>query len=375
MKKLRINLKGWFHLPLKKLDWYIIGKFIGTYIFSIFLILTIVVVFDVNDKMDNFMEHDAPLKSIIFEYYLNFIPYFANLFSPLFVFISVIFFTSKLADNSEIIAMQSCGMSFNRMIIPYFVSATLIAALTYGLGAFIIPQGNRIRLDFQDKYVKKNRTEYAMNLQLEVDTGVIAYIERYESYAQTGYNFSLDKFDGKELVSHLTATSIQYDSVTPGKWILRNYTLRDMDGLREKVTRGSEIDSIIDMTPEDFLIIKGQQETMSSKKLAHYIDKQRTRGVGNLKVFEIEYYRRIAVSFAAYILTLIGLSLSSRKVKGGMGLQLGIGLALSFTYILFQGVSSTFSVSGNIPPMLAVWLPNILFSFIALYLYFFKAPR
>ena len=375
MKKLKINLKGRFHLPLKKLDWYIIGKFIGTYIFSIFLILTIVVVFDVNDKMDNFMEHDAPLKNIVFDYYLNFIPYFANLFSPLFVFISVIFFTSKLADDSEIIAMQSCGMSFNRLIRPYFVSATLIAILTYALGAFVIPQGNRIRLDFQDKYVKKNRTEYAMNLQLEVNTGVIAYIERYESYAQTGYNFSLDKFDGKDLVSRLTASSIQYDSVTPGKWILRNYTRRDMDGLREKVTSGSEIDSIIDMTPEDFLVMKGQQETMSSAKLARYIDKQRTRGVGNLKVFEIEYYRRIAVSFAAFILTLIGLSLSSRKVKGGMGLQLGIGLVLSFTYILFQGVSSTFSISGNIPPMLAVWLPNILFSFIALYLYFFKAPR
>ncbi len=362
-------------MPLKKLDWYIIRKFLGSYVFSIALILTIVVVFDVNDKMDNFMDHDAPLKKIVFEYYVNFIPYFANLFSPLFVFISVIFFTSKLADNSEIIAMQSCGMSFNRLIRPYFVSAAIIAVVGYGLSAYIIPHGNKIKLDFEDRYVKKKKSEYVMNIQLEVDTGVIAYIERYESYTKTGYNFSLDRFKGKQLVSHLTASSIQYDSLAPNRWVIRNYTIRHLDGVKEKMVRGMELDSIIDMSPEDFLIMKGQQETMSSPELSHYIDKQRQRGVGNLKIYEIEYYRRIAMSFASFILTMIGLSLSSRKVKGGMGLNLGIGLALSFSYILFQGISSTFSISGNIPPMLAVWLPNILFSLIALYLYFYKAPR
>lgn len=362
-------------LPLKKLDWYIIRKFLGSYVFSIALILTIVVVFDVNDKIDNFMDHDAPLKKIILDYYVNFVPYFANLFSPLFVFISVIFFTSKLADNSEIIAMQSCGMSFNRLMRPYFVSAALIAMLGYGLSAYIIPHGNQVRLDFEDRYVKKKKLDYVLNIQLEVDTGVIAYIERYESYTKTGYNFSLDRFKGKQLVSHLTASTIQYDSVRPGNWTVRNYTLRDMDGLEEKMTRGFEMDTVIAMTPVDFLIMKGQQETMSSPELASYIEKQRQRGVGNLKVYEIEYYRRIATSFAAFILTVIGLSLSSRRIKGGMGLNLGIGLVLSFSYILFQGISSTFSVSGNVPPLLAVWIPNFIFSFIALYLYLYKAPR
>lgn len=362
-------------LPLKKLDWYIIRKFLGAYVFSIALILTIVVVIDVNDKLDNFMDHDAPLKNIVLDYYVNFIPYFANLFSPLFVFISVIFFTSKLADNSEIIAMQSCGMSFNRLMRPYLVSAALIAMLGYGLSAYIIPHGNQVRLDFEDQYVKKKKLDYVLNIQLEVDTGVIAYIERYESYAKTGYNFSLDRFKGKQLVSHLTATTIRYDSVRPGHWIVRNYTLREMDGLKEKMTRGVEMDTVIAMTPVDFLIMKGQQETMSSPDLATYIEKQRQRGVGNLKVYEIEYYRRIATSFAAFILTVIGLSLSSRRIKGGMGLNLGIGLVLSFSYILFQGISSTFSISGNVPPILAVWIPNIIFSFIALYIYLYKAPR
>ncbi len=362
-------------IPLKKLDWYIIRKFLGSYVFSIVLILAIVVVFDVNDKLDNFMERDAPLDKIIFDYYVNFVPYFANLFSPLFVFISVIFFTSKLADNSEIIAMQSCGMSFNRLMRPYFISATVIAMAGYALSAYIIPHGNQVRLDFEDRYVKQKKLNVVYNIQLEVDSGVIAYLERYDTYARMGYNFSLDRFEGKQLVSHLTAPTIQYDTLRPSRWIVRNYTLRDMDGLQEKMTRGFELDTMIAMTPIDFLIMKGQQETMSSPDLVNYIQKQRQRGVGNLKIYEIEYYRRIASSFAAFILTVIGLSLSSRKIKGGMGMNLGIGLALSFSYILFQGISSTFSVSGNIPPIVAVWIPNFIFSFIALYLYLYKAPR
>ncbi len=363
-------------IPLKKLDWYIIRKFLGTYVFSILLILAIVIVFDINEKIDNFMDHDAPLKKIIFDYYVNLVPYYANMFSSLFVFISVIFFTSKLADDSEIIAMQSCGMSFNRLMRPYFISAAVIALSGYMLGAYITPHSNKIKLDFEDQYVKRKKLEYVMNIQLEVDTGVIAYIERYENRTRTGYNFSLDKFKGKQLISHLTASSVEYDSTKArSMWKIRNYTLRNMDGRNEKLTRGYEVDSFIDMSPQDFLIMKGQQETMSSPELSYYIERQRQRGVGNLKSYEIEFHKRIAMSFAAFILVVIGLSLSARKIKGGMGMNIGIGLALSFSYLLFQGISSAFSVSGSIPPFVAVWLPNIVFSLIALYLYLYKAPR
>ncbi len=363
-------------LHLKRLDTYLIKKFIVSYIFSIALIITIVVVFDINEKIDNFMDHDAPVDKIITEYYLNYIPYIVNMFSPLFVFISVIFFTSNLADNSEIIAMQSCGMSFNRLIRPYFISATLIALLNFALGTYIIPQGNKQRIDFEDQYVKKKKSEYVTNIQLQVDDGVVAYIERYESSRKTGYNFSLDRFKGKQLVSRLTAVSIKYDDEKENLWHIRDYTLRHIgQGEDERITRGVLIDSLIDMSPEDFLLLKGQQETMTSPQLLEYIEKQTRRGVGNLKVFEIEYHKRIAASFASFILTLIGLSLSSRKIKGGMGMNLGIGLALSFSYILFQSLSATFSASGSMPSWLAVWLPNIVFSFIALYLYIYKAPR
>ena len=359
---------------IRKMDWYIIKKFLGTYFFAIALIISIAVVFDVNEWIDNFINNKAPVKAIIFDYYANFIPYFSNLFSPLFVFISVIFFTSKLAENSEIIAMMSTGMSFRRLLRPYMISAAIIAVLTYGMGAYVIPKGNVTRLNFEDKYKKKKKTEYVRNVQVEVDSGVIAYMERYENYNKTAYRFSLDKFVDKKLVSHLTAKSATYDTTTVNKWTLKNYMIREMDGMKETITKGERLDSIIKMEPQDFLIMKGQQETMTSSELSAYIERQRRRGFANIKEFEIEYHKRIAMSFASFILTIIGVSLSSRKVKGGMGMYLGAGLALSFSYILFQTVSATFAVNGNASPFLAVWVPNIVYTFIAIYLYR-RAPR
>lgn len=359
---------------LKRLDRYIIVKFLGTYFFAIALIISIAVVFDVNENIDRFINNKAPLKAIVFDYYLNFIPYYTNLFSPLFVFIAVIFFTSKLAENSEIIAMFSTGMSFKRLMVPYMISAAIISAVTFVLGTEVIPTGSVTRLRFEELYKKKKSADYARNIQLEVDTGVVAYMERYENYNKTGYRFSLDKFEDHKLVSHLTARRVTYDTASYHKWIIRDYMIREMRGMKEVITRGERLDSIIKMEPQDFLITRGQQETMTSPQLREYIRKQKQRGFANIKEFEVEYHRRIAMSFAAFILTAIGLSLSSRKVKGGMGLHLGIGLALSFSYILFQTISATFAINGNMPPAIAVWIPNILYLFIAIYLYH-KAPK
>ena len=359
---------------VRRMDRYIIGKFLGTYFFAIALIISISVVFDINEHIDKFITNEAPISAIIFDYYLNFIPYFSNLFSPLFVFIAVIFFTSKMAENSEIIAMMSTGMSFRRMLRPYMISAAIIAALTYGLGAYVIPKGNVSRVAFENKYKRKKKPEYVRNVQLEVDNGVIAYMERYEGYNKTAYRFSLDKFVDKKLVSHLTARSATYDTTSVHKWTLKNYTIRELNGMRETITKGERLDTIIAMEPQDFLITKGQQQTMTSAELDEYIAKQKKRGFANIKEFQIEYHQRIAMSFAAFILTVIGVSLSARKVKGGIGLYLGIGLALSFSYILFQTISSTFAVNGNTPPFIAVWIPNILYTFIAIYLYR-KAPK
>ena len=359
---------------LRRLDAYIIAKFLGTYFFAIVLIISIAVVFDFNEKQDKFMAHDAPWSAILFDYYLNFIPYFANLFSPLFVFIAVIFFTSKLAENSEIIAMFSTGMSFKRMLRPYMVSAAIIAVVTFCLGSFVIPRGSATRIDFEDKYYKQRKANSARNIQLEVDTGVIAYIDRFENYRQTGYRFSLDKFKDKQLVSHLTARSVTYDTSATHRWIIKDYMIRQMDGMKETITRGDRIDTTLFMEPADFLIMKNQQEMMTNPELRQYINRQRQRGFANIKEFELEYHKRIAMSFASFILTLIGASLSARKVKGGMGLNLGIGLGLAFSYILFQTIASTFAVNGNMPPVIAVWIPNILYAFIAFYLYT-RAPK
>lgn len=359
---------------LKRLDIYIIKKFLGTYFFAIALIISIAVVFDVNENIDRFINNKAPLKAIVFDYYMNFIPYFANLFSPLFVFIAVIFFTSKLAENSEIIAMFSTGMSFKRLMRPYMISAAVIAVATFMLGSYVIPKGSVTRLNFEDRYVKSKKKGSATNVQLEVDSGVIAYIDRYQDYNKTGNRFSLDKFVDKKLVSHLTARRIVYDTTTVNKWTIHDYMIRELDGLKENIIKGDRLDTIINMDPTDFLIMKNQQEMLTSPQLSEYIDKQRRRGFANIKEFEIEYHKRIAMSFASFILTVIGLSLSSKKTKGGMGLHLGIGLALSFSYILFQTITSTFAVNGNVPPVVAVWIPNILYAFIAFYLYK-KAPK
>lgn len=361
---------------LKRLDYYIIAKFLGTYFFAIVLIISIAVVFDFNEKMDKFMQHDAPWSAIIFDYYANFVPYFANLFSPLFVFISVIFFTSKLAENSEIITMFASGVSFKRLLRPYMVSAAIITVLTLVLGAYVIPRGSITRINFEDQYYKQRRTNTARNLQLQVDTGVIAYIERFEHSSQIGYRFSLDKFDkDKQLVSHLTARGIEYDTIQKGyHWTIKNYMIRDFNGMRETIVQGNSLDTVLYMTPNDFVILKNQQETFTSPQLRRFISSQKERGFANLQEFEIEYHKRIAMSFASFILTLIGVSLAAKKTKNGMGLNLGIGLGLSFSYILFQTISSTFAVNANVPPMLAVWIPNILYAFIALYLYK-RAPK
>ena len=374
MPKLNVSISRLTGGFLRRLDMYIIKKFLGTYIFAIALIISIAVVFDFNEKQDKFMSHDAPWNAIIFDYYLNFIPYFANLFSPLFVFIAVIFFTSKLTENSEIIAMFSSGMSFKRILRPYMVSAGIIAVATFWLGGYVIPKGSVTRINFEDKYYKPRKANSARNIQLEVDTGVIAYIDRFENYRQTGYRFSLDKFKDKQLVSHLTARSITYDTTAYHRLTIKDYMIREMDGMKEKITHGDRIDTTLFMEPADFLTMKNQQEMLTNPQLSEYIDRQKQRGFANIKEFEIEYHKRIAMSFASFILTLIGVSLSSKKTKGGMGLYLGIGLGLSFSYILFQTIASTFAVNGNVPPMIAVWIPNILYAFIAFYLYK-KAPK
>lgn len=361
---------------IKRLDWYIIKKFIGTYLYSILLIISIAIVFDVNENLARFAQYHAPLKAIVFDYYANFVPYFANLFSPLFVFIAVIFFTSKLASNSEIISILAAGVSFKRLMRPYMISCVLISALSYYLSSNVIPHGTVIRQNFEALYKNKTKNTSADNVMLNVNKGVIAYIQHYDNNYKRGYGFSLDKFNNKKLVSHMTASEIQYDTIseTKYKWTVSNWKIRKLEGLKEQITTGTQKDTVIMMEPTDLVYSKGQQETFTSAELKDYISKQIDRGSSNVVQYQVEYYKRIATSFASFILTTIGLSLSARKRKGGMGLYLGIGLALSFGYIMLQTVSATFAINANTPPMIAAWIPNIIFAIVAYFCYK-KAPN
>ncbi len=352
---------------LKRIDTYIIMKFLGTYFFSISLILTIAVVFDLTEKLDNFIDNNAPLKAIIFDYYLNFIPYYMNVFSPLFTFIAVIFFTSKMATNTEVIAILSSGVSFQRLMLPYFLSAALIAIISFTIGGFIIPSANKKMLTFTNSFIHPFKIENANNVQMEVENGVIMYIERYEIKNNSGYRFSLEKFEGKKLISRLTAQTISWDSAY--NWKITDYLQRDFNGMRESITKGAKKDTTIMVQPEEFFITSQEATQMNIIQLRKYLIKQKNRGIGNIQAFEDEYYKRYSMPLAAFIMTLIGVSLSSRKVRGGMGLHLGIGLALSAFYIMFITMSTTFAVNGTMSAMSAVWLPNIVFLLIGIYLY------
>lgn len=371
LRFLRVLRYLWPMRYLKRLDRYIISKFIGTYFFAILLIISISIVFDFNENLSKFSQYHAPWQAIIFDYYANFVPYFANLFSPLFVFIAVIFFTSKMAGNSEIIAIIAAGVSFKRLMRPYMISCVLISSLSFYLASYVIPKGNVVRQNFESMYKNKRKNTQAENVQLQVDKGVIAYMQHYDNEHKQGYGFCLDKFENKKLVSHMTANTIQYDTISDSKyhWRAYNWKIREMKGMKEKITSGTERDTLIMMEPMDLIFSKGQQETFTSPELKEYIGKQIDRGSKNIVQYEVEYHKRIAASFASFILTIIGVSLSARKRKGGMGMYLGIGLALSFTYIMLQTISATFAINAGVPPVIAAWVPNILFAFVAYFCY------
>jgi lipopolysaccharide export system permease protein len=357
-------------LRIKLIDVYIIRKFLGTFFFCLVLILTIAVVFDFAEKIDNFMEKQAPVQAIIFKYYMNFIPYFATLFAPLFVFIAVIFFTSKMAVNTEIIAILNSGMSFRRMMWPYFLSALVIAAFAFFLTNFVIPKANLIRMDFEDSYYRSSSRKVTVENIHRMDfKNIYVYMGSYNPINRRGQNFTIEKFnDSGRLESKLSSTSVVYDT-TLHKWSALNYYLREIKGNEEVITKGSQIDTTLIIKPDDFSRDPGFVGTMTYRELYDYINLLKLQGSDELKLFLIEKHRRFANPFAIFILTLIGVSLSSRKIRGGIGMNIGIGLILSFSYILFLQFASQFSLKGNLEPMLAMWIPNILYSIIALVLY------
>ena len=351
------------------LDRYIIKKFIGTFFVALLLIIFIVIIFDISEKIDDFVDSEAPLKSIAFDYYLNFIPYFVNMFSPLFVFITVIFFTSKLAGNSEFVAMLSGGISFGRLMYPYFISSLIIASLSLVLNLFVIPSANVRRLAFEEQYIKgKKYYNTNRNIHYQIAPGQFVYVESFSTWNNTAYKFSLESTKESHLVSKLTAESAAWDS-TKGAWKLKNYTLRDYTTSDQKIVFGEAMDTVILLKVDDFYRQESTVETLTYKQLDELIAMQKLRGDSMVKYSLIEKNTRFAVPFSAFILTLIGVSLSSKKRRGGIGINLGVGIGLSFSYILFLRFSQMFVITDTLPPWIALWLPNVIFAVIAAVLY------
>lgn len=353
---------------LKRIDFYIMKKFLGTYVLSIVLIISIAIVIDITEKMDNFYNEGLDLKTIIIEYYIYFVPYYINLFSALFTFLSVIFVTSKLAFNSEIIAMLAGGISFKRILVPYLISAAIIAGATFYISSEIIPPGIRERLKFEYKYVEHKQFESSLDhQQLRISDNEIVYVERYDIDKKIGYRFSYDKFEGKTLVERITAMRIQYDSLY--HWTAYNCMQRKFVDLKEEVSTEGEMKLLLNMLPKDFTQIAKEYEQLTTSELIEYLEVQGKRGLSGLNAYELELQKRIASPFSAFVLTIIGVSVASRKSRGGTGYHIFIGFLLSVTYILASMVSSSLTIKGGLNPTISVWLPNVVYLCIGIYLY------
>lgn len=352
---------------MKKLDIYIIKKFLGTFFYAISLLILIVIVFDISEKIDEFLEGYATFSEIIFDYYLNFIPYFVNLFSYLFTFIAVIYFTSKMASNSEIVAILSSGISFWRFMMPYLISAVFLGLLSFYLANFLIPRTNQQMMAFEKAYLKSPYRNLDRDLHMQIKPGTFVYMERYDNLSHTGYKFSLEEFEDNRLVYKLNSNRIIWDSLK-GSWSIRNYVIREIDGEVETLRKGRQLDTLINMYPHEFDFILEDMKTMNFSELRAFIEKERLKGSTLIKEYEVEKQKRIAFPFATIILTVIGVSISSRKVRGGIGMHLGLGLALTFTFIMFQQVTTVFATRGNLAPWLSVWIPNFIYGALGLFL-------
>ncbi|HOS85058.1 MAG TPA: LptF/LptG family permease [Bacteroidales bacterium] len=353
---------------LKKLDIYIIKRFLGTFFFAIVIIMTIAIVFDIQEKYEEFIKNSAPLREIIVDYYLNFIPYYVNLFSAMFVFISVIFFTSKMAQSAEIIAIHASGISFNRFLRPYMISATIIAILSWFLIMYIIPESNKVKLAFEDKYVFTRFQNWERNIHRQVRPGIFVYMESYNVDAENAFRFSMEKYENGKLASKLTSDYARWDAEKE-KWIVYNYVIRTISEGKQTITTGQIIDTVFYLVPEDFKMRTMYVEKMNIDELNDYIEVQKLQGTDNINRLLVQKYQRWAYPFSTFILTLLGVSLSNRKKRGGTVINIVIGLALSFSYIMLMQVTTTFTINSDLDPRIAVWIPNIIYSIICFFLY------
>lgn len=353
---------------MKLLDWYILKRFLQTYLFVVAVIVLVVVMIDYTEKIEDFRKHNAPNSAVLFDYYLNFIPYWANYISPLMVFIATVFLTSRLAARTEIIAILSSGVSFMRLLLPYGIGAIILAIFTYFMVNYLIPRANKTRIAFELKYTKDAYTYNGRNVHLKISPGVYAYLESYNNLTRTGYKFTLEKVKGNQLLQKLSAERIEWDS-TRRKWAMHAFQVRTIDGMKETLTTGTRADTTLNMKPSDFESDFNLFETFTLPELNQYIDLLSSRGADGVEVYLLEKYSRDTRPFAILILTVIGVIVSARKSRRGVGWQVALGFFLAFTYLLFFMLGKGIAESGNLNPLLAVWMPNLLFTGIGVLLY------
>ena len=357
---------------LKKLDRYIIGKYLATFFFTILIFTQISIVIDLSDKIEDFLSEPVTTWQIIRDYYLPYIPYINGLLIPLYALISVIFFTSRMAYNSEIISILNAGVSYRRLMWPYLVAGLFIAGLHLFCNHMLIPWSNKTRLDFEHTYIwKYNDKGKTHNVHMFLEPGTKIFMKYYKKKDSLGRDFRMEKILNHEIKSLLSAKTIKWIG-PPGKWKLTDYQIRGFNGQKESILLGAgeSIDTTLNLTPQDFVRFTNQKEMMDTREMQAFIETERARGVGNTKVFEIEIHRRTSEPVTILILTFIGMAVSSRKVRGGMGFQLALGIAIGALFIFLSKFSMTFATNDNLPAVLGVWIPNIIFSFVAFFLIF-----
>lgn len=353
---------------MRKIDAYIFKKYIGTFFFAISMLIVVVIIFDLSENIDSFLKSSASWQRVVVDYYVMSIPYYINLFIHLFAFIAVVFFTSKMAARTEIVAILSSGISFWRFLVPYMMAAVTIAVMSLYFGNFLIPKTNEIRRKFKDEYMERLSQSAGRNVHVQIGKNEFVYVESYNIMKQFGYKFSLEKYEGSELVYKAMAEMLYHDTLAPNSWYFDPYAIRKIDGREEELIKGRNYDTIINLYPTDLYKMMEDFEEMDFFELRDQIQSMKAKGSEGVKAYEVEMHQRMSAPAAVIILTLIGAALSSRKMRGGTGLHLGIGITIAFAYILFMQISKSFAISGGLSPMLAAWIPNLIFCMVGLYL-------
>lgn len=366
-------MKAFFRKHMKVVDRYIIKKYLGTFIFTLAIFSVIMVVFDISEHLDNFLKKNSSLHDIAFKYYAGFIPFYLNYLSPLINFLAVILFTAKMANQTEIVPILTSKASFSRFLRPYFIAASLLFIVSFFANVYLIPYTNRLKVDFEDSHFT-DADPAKMEVHMQLDKQTFVYVKSYDANAKTGYEFIMEKFNGDNMIRKLVANSITYDSVKR-VWSIKTFSDRHINGLKETmIWHGAQKDTTLDMRPEDFEVHDNQYSAMSMSVLNKNIEKAKLRGTGELTDMLFEKYHRFVYPLSTYVLTLIGVSISSRKVRGGIGLPLGIGILLCFAYIIVERFALVFSIKGGAPPLISVFVPNVLFFLLGYYL-LVKAPK